>query len=131
MKREEAKIQFLSLNGNDIFVSGKGVDLINKIFDDFDIEDISNSPSVAYEDGYQEGIKENLKKIEALKKEIVKSFESRVCENCKYYNSMNESSGLCEHKGLPPLGVDNDFGCNKYQPTENLIGGSVRLRVEG
>lgn len=36
MIREEAKIQFLSLDGNDIFVAGKGIELINKIFDDFE-----------------------------------------------------------------------------------------------
>ena len=41
--------------------------------------------------------------------------ENHTCEGCKYYNSMNESSGLCEQEDLPPLGIDNDFGCNKWE----------------
>ena len=41
--------------------------------------------------------------------------KSRTCESCKYYNSINESSGLCEQEDLPPLGIDNDFGCNKWE----------------
>lgn len=42
----------------------------------------------------------------------------RVCRYCKYYNSINELSGLCEQEALPPLGVDEDFGCNKWEKKE-------------
>lgn len=49
---------------------------------------------------------------------IYDDFESRTCENCIYYNDMNESSGLCENMALPELGVDKDFGCNKFSRKE-------------
>ena len=69
MTREEAKIQILSLNANDIFVENKAMDLINNIFNDFEIEDICNSTSVAYEDGYQIATKELNKELASLKKD--------------------------------------------------------------
>ena len=64
------------------------------------------------EDDRSEELKQFSKKIV---NKIYDDFESRTCNNCVYYNSMNESSGLCEHLGLPELGVDSDFGCNKWE----------------
>lgn len=90
MTLEESKIQFLSLNGNDIFVSGKGIELINKIHDDFKLE------------------------LEAEYKRGQDSILSRSCEDCKH--SFVRRKGelvLCDiYEELMPIGLTL---CNQWE----------------
>jgi len=49
---------------------------------------------------------------------ILDDFESRTCENCKYFDN-----GLCDEvtysdHGTPFLVVDKNFGCNLFEPKE-------------
>ena len=47
---------------------------------------------------------------------IYDDFENRTCENCKYYDSFNESSGMCANISIQFVNaVDSDFGCNKWE----------------
>jgi len=46
---------------------------------------------------------------------IFDDIETRTCENCKYYNYFNESSGLCENKKLLELAVHKEFGCINFK----------------
>jgi len=38
-----------------------------------------------------------------------------MCEQCKHYIEMNESSGLCDNTRLPEIGVDADFFCRLFE----------------
>ena len=47
---------------------------------------------------------------------IYDDFENRTCENCKYYDSFNESSGMCANISIQFVNaVDSDFGCNGWE----------------
>jgi len=53
---------------------------------------------------------------ESLIDSIYDDFKSRTCENCKYYVSVNESSGMCINIDLTYIdAVDCDFSCNKWE----------------
>ena len=51
--------------------------------------------------------------------DIYDDFESRTCENCRYYNSKYEycdnSNSVCNHLVVD---IDKDFGCNKFERRE-------------
>ena len=47
---------------------------------------------------------------------ICDDFENRICENCKYYDSLNESSGMCANISIQFVNaVDSNFGCNGWE----------------
>lgn len=39
-------------------------------------------------------------------------YRTRQCINCKYYDEMNESSGICI---LMDIGTDEDMSCDKFK----------------
>ena len=47
---------------------------------------------------------------------IYDDFENRICENCKYYDSLNKSSGMCANISIQFVdAVDSNFGCNGWE----------------
>ena len=50
---------------------------------------------------------------------IYDDFESRTCENCKYYEFISSvDSYFCTNKESSAKFVSSDFGCNRFERIE-------------
>jgi len=91
MTREEAKRKLFDMNCMHNDFADEHFILLMEIYDDFDIEDIENSPSVAYEDGYQVATKENKKEISELKNkynELLFAVESKFQNESRHETAL-------------------------------------------
>ena len=58
----------------------------------------------------------------ALIDKIYDDFESRVCENCKYFTYCDDGFHYCDNQlnvGFNGL-ITEDFGCNRFERRENV-----------
>ncbi len=56
---------------------------------------------------------------------IYDDFESRTCENCKYFKKETDDFGFCEYTSKKETNSKNifvvykDFGCDRFKRTKN------------